>query len=68
MSKPALSTRQAQVAELVARGFPTKKIAAKLAISVRTVENHIREAASHIPGHATPRHRLTLFFLNADFD
>jgi hypothetical protein len=39
----------------------------KLDLSVRTVQNHIRTAASHIPGIGTPRHRLTLFFLNVDF-
>lgn len=62
-----LSRRQAQVVECVARGMPDKRIAAKLEISIRTVQNHIREAASHIPGIGTPRHRLTLFFFNIDF-
>ena len=64
--KPALSVRQAQVAELVAKGLPTKQIAVSLKLSVRTVENHIREAAARIPGPANPRHRLTLFFLNTN--
>ena len=62
-----LTERQTEVAGLVARGIPDKQIAAKLDLSVRTVQNHIRTAASHIPGIGTPRHRLTLFFLNVDF-
>lgn len=62
-----LTQRQAEVAGLVARGTPDKQIAVKLDLSVRTVQNHIRTAASHIPGIGTPRHRLTLFFLNVDF-
>lgn len=62
-----LSKRQAEVVECVARGLPNKQIAAKLDLSVRTVENHIREAASHIPGSGAPRYRLMLFFLNIDF-
>jgi DNA-binding NarL/FixJ family response regulator len=68
--KPPLTHRQAEVAALVARGMPDKRIAAHLGLSVRTVQNHIREAATRVafPEHATPRHRLTLFFLNIDFD
>jgi FixJ family two-component response regulator len=64
-----LTERQAEVAERVARGHSDKRIAADLGLSVRTVENHIRDAASHIPGPATPRYRLTwfaLFVLNVD--
>ena len=66
-----LSRRQAQVVECVARGMPDKRIAAKLQISIRTVQRHIREAAEHIPGDTPPRHRFILFFLNLaaeDFD
>ena len=35
-----LTTRQRQVAELMTRGYSTKKIAARLCISIRTVESH----------------------------
>lgn len=38
----ALSTREAEVAEAVALGFGNKHVAARLCISVRTVENHLR--------------------------
>lgn len=60
--KPALSVRQAQVAELVARGKPDKVIAVETGLSVKTVQAHIQTAASKIPGKTTPRHRLTLWF------
>ncbi len=66
MKCSGLSRRQAEIAAYVAKGLPDKAIAAKLNLSVRTVQNHIRDAASHIPGSATPRHRLTLFFFNID--
>lgn len=59
-----LSRRQAEVVECVARGMPDKRIAAELHISVFTVRRHVRDAAARIPGDASPRHRLTLFFLN----
>ena len=60
--KPQLSTRQAQVVERVARGLPDKRIAQELGISVATVRAHIQTVADRIPGEATRRHRLTLFF------
>lgn len=37
---PSLSRREAEVARLVAHGFPSKQIAVRLNLSVRTVENH----------------------------
>jgi DNA-binding NarL/FixJ family response regulator len=38
---PVLTSRQEQIAELVARGFPNATIASELGISVKTVENHL---------------------------
>lgn len=63
MSRPELTTRQAEVVKRVARGLPDKRIAAELGISIRTVHRHIDNAASRVPGDSSPRHRLTLFFL-----
>lgn len=60
--KPVLSTRQTEIAELVARGKPDKVIADKTGLSIKTVQAHVQAAAAKIPGHTTPRHRLTLWF------
>lgn len=62
--KPALSTRQAQVAEYVARGVPDKIIAHRLGVAVETVRVHIQAAADKIPGSTPRRHRLTLWFFD----
>ncbi len=56
------------VAALVARGLPDKRIAATLGLSARTVQMHVREAAAKVPGDSAPRHRLTLFFLQLEAD
>lgn len=66
MSKVPLSTRQAQVAELVARGFPNKTIAGNLGLSVRTVEEHIRLAADKVSGDGYPKRRLLLWFFGIE--
>lgn len=59
-----LTERQAEVGERVARGLPDKRIARELHISVYTVRCHVQNAAARIPGDSSPRHKLTLFFLN----
>ncbi len=66
--KPTLSTRQAQVAECVARGLPDKVIAAKLGVDIETVRVHIHLAAKKLPGNTTRRHRLTLWFFGVSDD
>lgn len=60
--KPTLSTRQAQVAECVARGLPDKRIAAELNLDIETVRVHIQKGAAKLPGDTPRRHRLTLWF------
>jgi DNA-binding NarL/FixJ family response regulator len=60
-----LTTRQREVAELVARGYSAKRIASALEISVATVQAHIRDAAERladVPG--PPRYRLIVFILS----
>jgi len=59
-----LTQRQAEVGQRVARGLPNKVIARELQISVSTVKRHIEEAAARLPGDSSPRHRLTMFFVN----
>lgn len=51
-----LSARELEVAEAVASGLSNKEIAARLAISVRTVENHMRSIFSKLD--VTTRTRL----------
>ncbi len=61
--KPALSTRQAQVAEMVAAGMTYKQIATATGMSVKTVQTHAHIAASKIPGNDYPRYKLMLWFM-----
>lgn len=59
-----LTTRQAEVVALVARGLSDKAIAREMGLSVDTIKEHIKAAASRIPGEGKSRHRLTLWFFN----
>ena len=60
-----LSKRQREVAERVAKGFSSKRIAHDLRLSTRTVEEHIRVTAERLgPGQGNPRHRITLWFFH----
>ena len=43
-----LTEREAQVARLVAEGLTNKAIAARLQLSVRTVESHVRHALAKV--------------------
>lgn len=63
-----LTARQAEVAARVAEGLSNKEVARELGLSVETVRSHIREAAERLPGHAWPRHRLTLWFFGVAED
>jgi DNA-binding CsgD family transcriptional regulator len=51
MTTNALTPREMEVAALVVRGLPNKRIAARLSVSVCTVENHIKHAAARLPNH-----------------
>ncbi len=60
--KTELSIRQAQVAALVARGLPDKRIACEVGLSIDTVRAHIQAAAAKVRGNSSPRHKLTLWY------
>jgi predicted ATPase/DNA-binding CsgD family transcriptional regulator len=47
-SAEGLSVREREVAELVARGLSNKEIAARLHLSVRTVESHVRHMLTKV--------------------
>jgi DNA-binding CsgD family transcriptional regulator len=53
---PALTSREADVADAVATGLSNKQVAQRLGISVRTVENHLRSIFSKC--NVTTRTRL----------
>lgn len=60
-----LTKRQTEIAELVARGFPDKAIAARTDLAIDTVRVHIQNAASRLSHYSgSPRHKLTLWFFN----
>lgn len=59
-----LTKRQAEIAILVARGFPDKVIAERMDISIDGVRARIQAAAANVPGNGTPRHKLILWFFN----
>lgn len=59
-----LTPRQKQIAGLVARGMTNKAIARMTGLSVRTVEDHVSDAASRIPGDSRPRHKLMVWFFS----
>lgn len=60
-----LSKRQREVAERVAKGFSNKRIALDLGLSIRTVEEHLRLAASRLPRDGRPqRERILLWFFH----
>ncbi|TMR12902.1 hypothetical protein ETD86_31685 [Nonomuraea turkmeniaca] len=44
LQAPGLTTRELEIAQLAAAGLTSKEIAARLVISVRTVDNHLQSA------------------------
>jgi non-specific serine/threonine protein kinase len=61
MADIPLTAREREVAQLVAKGLTTQRIAAELGVSPRTVEGHIQQAAMRLGGDTPPRHRLTIW-------
>ncbi len=59
-----LTPRQREVGRLVAEGLTSKQIARATGLSVRTVDDHITDAARRLPGHGRARHKVTVFFLS----
>lgn len=58
-----LTTRQMEIAALLARGLSYKAIAIELRISVRTVEFHVHKAAHRIATYPTrPRDIVALWY------
>lgn len=58
-----LTPRQKMVAELVAGGLTSKQIAAELGLRPRYVEHCIQRGADRLGGTSSPRHRMTLWFV-----
>lgn len=61
-----LTPRQMEVAELVAQGLSNKGIARRTGLAVRTVKEHVSEAARRIPGKGRARWKLTVFVLSTN--
>lgn len=59
-----LTSRQAEIARLVARGLSNRAIARETGLALDTVKAHVSEAAARIPGDGRPRYRLILWVLN----
>lgn len=59
---PILSLRKWEIVAMLARGREYKEIGAQLGISWRTVADHVREIAEHLPTHmGDPRSRVLLY-------
>ena len=61
-----LTPREREVAALVAKGLPAKRIASTLGIAENTVRAHIRHAAERLPGDAPPIRRIAVWFVRLD--
>jgi DNA-binding CsgD family transcriptional regulator len=56
-----LTPREVEVARLVAAGLSYKGVAARLGISVPTVQSHVLSAAEKLGGSGSPKVRLIVF-------
>lgn len=68
VSKPALTPRQTEIAELIGKGKSTREIADITGLSTHTVEHHVRVAAANLPGNTNPRHKLLMWSLGISPD
>lgn len=62
MNLVVLTPRQAEVAELIARGLGNRDIASRLGVSRETVKVHVRQAAGRIGSAMEPRETLAVWF------
>lgn len=61
-----LTPREAEIARLVARGRSYKSIARTLGIELRTVQNHVVNAAQKLGGRGSPKIRLIVFVVELE--
>jgi FixJ family two-component response regulator len=58
-----LTPRQTDIAALIAEGLSNKAIARELAISPRTVRNHIVRIGARVPGSGPTRWRIMSWYI-----
>lgn len=51
--KPGLTSREAQVLQLIAKGYANKQVADRLGISIKTVEKHRQRVMEKLQAHET---------------
>lgn len=63
-----LTPRQKEIATLVAQGLSYRRVARSTGLTVRTVTQHVIDAAARIPGPGTPRHKVTVWVARIEDD
>lgn len=66
---PALTTRQREILQLIAEGLATREIAARLSISIKTVETHRAHLMQRLDIHdvaGLTRHAIRIGLVSAD--
>lgn len=59
-----LTTRQAEVVELLVEGKSHKRIAGELGLAVGYVNRVVKEASRHMPGAGSPSFRIRRWYWN----